>query len=156
MIVTDANSQAVPANISFYNPSIGSTTQTIAPFGGTGDDSHTFINVINLVNKAGGVIVIVNAGRYKILEVDLRFNEHIAFNSGMTLLPFNLSTSHNNSLFIDSANTGINNFSQSGVGGNFELDRSAYKTSLRLRCIKKTNRAFSIAISLSNSFGSLT
>ena len=135
LIATDAYAQALPADNTFYNPTIGTATETITPSVGTGDDSLIFTNAINAVNAAGGGKLIVDAGTYRILEVDLKSNVHIEVNSGVTLLPFNPSTSSNNGLFNADANVGIDNFSVIGVGGNFEVDISAHAPTMRLRVI---------------------
>ena len=133
-IVNVAFSQALPADITFYNPTIGSATETINPSGGTGDDSQTFTNAINAVNAAGGGKVIVNAGTYRILEIDIKSNVHIEVNSNVTLLPYNPTTG-NNSLFEANSNTGIDNFSLVGVGGNFNLDFTSLTPETRIRVV---------------------
>ena len=138
LIVTETFSQTLPADNTFFNPTIGTATQTISASAGTGDDSLTFQNAIDAVNAdtfAGGGKVIVNAGTYRILEVDLKSNVHIEVNSGVTLMPYNPSTTANNGLFNADANTGINNFSIIGVGGNFNVDLSAFGPTMRLRVI---------------------
>jgi hypothetical protein len=135
LIVTGAFSQTLPADNTFFNPTIGASIQTISASAGTGDDSLTFQNAINAVNAAGGGKVIVNAGTYRILEIDLKSNVHMEVNSGATLLPYNPSTSANNGMFNMDANTGINNFSIIGVGGNFNVDLSAFGSTMRLRVI---------------------
>jgi len=135
LIVTEAYSQALPADNTFYNPTIGSTIQTITPSEGTGDDSQIFINAINAVNGAGGGKVIVSAGTYRILEVYLKSNVHIEINSGANLLPISPSTSVNNALFNADAESGIENFSVIGVGGNFNVDISGLVPTMRIRVI---------------------
>ena len=135
LIVTEIFSQTLPADNTFFNPTIGTATQTISASAGTGDDSVTFQNAIDAVNAAGGGKVIVNAGTYRILEVDLKSNVHIEVNSGATLLPFNPLSTANNGLFNADANVGIQNFSVIGIGGNFEVDLSAYDFNWRLRVI---------------------
>ena len=146
LIVTNGYSQALPSDITFFNPIIGTATQTITPSGGTADDSQTFTNAINAVNAAGGGIVTITAGVYRILEVDLKSNVHMEINSGATLLPYNPSTTSNNGLFNADANIGIENFSVTGVGGNFLVDLSAHPPTTRLRVINfKYCRNFRIA-----------
>lgn len=135
LIVTEVFSQDLPADNTFFNPTIGTASQTITPSGGTADDSQTFKNAINAVNASGGGIVTITAGTYRILEVDLKSNVHLEINSGATLLPFNPSTTANNGLFNADANTGIENFSVTGVGGNFLVDLSAHPPTTRLRVI---------------------
>ena len=127
--------QNLPADITFFNPTIGPATQTINPSAGTGDDSQTFIDAINAVNAAGGGKVIVNAGTYRLLEVDLKSNVHIEINSGATIVPINPSTTSNNGMFNADSNAGIENFSIIGTGGNFTVDMSALATTIRIRFI---------------------
>lgn len=140
-IVSEVYSQALPADITFFNPTIGSATQTINPSAGTGDDSQTFTDAINAVNTAGGGKVIVNAGTYRILEIDLKSNVHVDVNSGATFLPFNASTTSNNALFSLDSNSGIDNLSIVGVGGNFTVDISSLAVSVRIRVINFRNCA---------------
>ena len=135
LIVTQAFGQSLPADNTFFNPTIGAATQIINPSGGTGDDSQIFSNAINAVNTAGGGKVIVNAGTYRILEVDLKSNVHIEVNTGVTFLPFNASTTANNALFNADSNSGINNFSLIGIDGNFTMDFTALVTTIRIRAI---------------------
>ena len=135
LIVTEVFSQTLPADNTFFNPTIGVATQTISASAGTGDDSLIFQNAIDAVNTGGGGKVIVNDGTYRILEVDLKSNVHIEINSGATLLPYNPSASANNGLFNADANVGIQNFSVIGTGGNFEVDLSDYDSTMRLRVI---------------------
>lgn len=126
--------QDPPADITFFNPTYGSTSQTINPSAGTGDDSPTFINAINAVNSAGGGKVIVNAGTYRVLEVPLKSNVHIEVDSNVTFLPYNY-TSNNKSLFDADSNSGISNFSIVGVGGNFNVDFTSLQPDARIRVI---------------------
>ncbi|QRM89497.1 MULTISPECIES: T9SS type A sorting domain-containing protein [unclassified Lacinutrix] len=135
LLVTNVYSQTLPLDNTFFNPTIGAETQTISASGGTGDDSQTLQNAINTVNTAGGGKVIVNAGIYRILEVNLRSNVHLEVNSGVTFLPFNPSASANNALFNADLNTGINNFSLIGIGGNFTIDFTALAATIRIRAI---------------------
>ena len=135
LFAAEAYSQALPADNTFFNPTIGAATQTISPSGGTGDDSQTFTNAINAVNNNGGGKVIVIAGTYRILEIQLESNVHIEVNSGVTFLPFNPSTTANNAMFEADKNTGIENFSLIGMGGDFTVDLSSVDTAIRLRVI---------------------
>ena len=135
LIATNVYSQVLPADITFFNPTIGTATQTISPSGGTGDDSQTFTNAINSVNNNGGGKVVVNAGTYRILEIDLKSNVHVEVNSGATFLPFNPSTSANNALFSADSNSGIDNFSLIGIGGDFSMDLTSVGSTTRMRVI---------------------
>ncbi|QHI39263.1 Iota-carrageenase [Kordia antarctica] len=135
LLTTGVYSQTLPADNTFFSPTIGGATQTISESAGTGDDSLTFTNAINTVNAAGGGKVIVNAGTYRILEVDLKSNVHLEVNSGVTFLPFNASTTANNAIFNSDSNTGIDNFSVIGIGGNFAVNLSSLATSIRIRVI---------------------
>jgi len=135
LIVTNVYSQALPADNTFFNPAIGTATQTISPSGGTGDDSLIFTNAINAVNTAGGGKVIVNAGTYRILEIDLKSNVHVEVNSGAIFLPFNPSTTANNALFNADSNSGIDNFSIIGIGGDFSMDLTSVGSTIRIRVI---------------------
>lgn len=146
LVVVNSYSQTLPADNTFYNPIIGSATQIINPSAGTGDDSQTFMNAINALNTAGGGRVIINAGTYRILEVDLKSNVHMEVNSEVVLLPFNPSITSNNALFNADSNTGIENFSIIGVGGSFNVDMSILTTSMRIRVINfKYCRNFRVA-----------
>ena len=135
LLFTNVYSQTLPLDNTFFNPTIGANTQTISESAGTGDDSQIFQNAINTVNTAGGGKVIVNAGAYRVLEVDLLSNVHIEVNSGVTFLPFNPSATVNNALFVADKNIGIDNFSVIGIGGNFLVDLSSIATSIRMRVI---------------------
>lgn len=127
--------QDPPADITFFNPTYGSASQTLNPSAGTGDDSQTFIDAINAVNSAGGGKVIVNAGTYRILEVPLKSNVHLELDSGVTLVPINPSTTSNNAIFDADSNAGIENFSIIGTGGNFTVDMTTLVTTIRIRVI---------------------
>ncbi|MDW5288091.1 T9SS type A sorting domain-containing protein [Formosa sp. PL04] len=137
--LSNVYSQKLPADNLFFNPTVGTATQTIEPSAGAGDDSLRFTNAINTVNAAGGGTVSVNAGTYSILEVDLKSNVHIEINSGVTLLPFNPSTTANNALFNADTNIGIKNFSIIGVDGKFTVDLSSLATTIRIRVIAFSN-----------------
>ncbi|WP_170309841.1 T9SS type A sorting domain-containing protein [Seonamhaeicola maritimus] len=132
--ISNVFSQSLPADITFFNPTIGASVQTINPSAGTGDDSQTFINAINTVNASGGGRVIVNAGTYRVLEVPLKSNVHIEVDSNVTLLPYNY-ISNNKSLFDADSNSGISNFSIVGIGGDFNIDFASLQPDARIRAI---------------------
>ena len=127
--------QSLPADNTFFNPTVGAAIQIINPSAGTGDDSQTFINAISTVNTAGGGKVIVNAGTYRILEVSLMSNVHIEVDSNVTFLPYNY-TENNKSLFEADSNSGVSNFSIVGIGGNFNVDFTGLQPDARIRAVK--------------------
>ncbi|MGB5418012.1 T9SS type A sorting domain-containing protein [Algibacter sp.] len=123
-----------PPDSSFYNPTVGTGTQTISPSVGTGDDSLLFINAINALTASGGTIT-VQAGTYRILEVPLKSNVHIEMDAGTTILPYNPTPGVNNAMFDADNNAGITNFSIIGVGGKFNFDLTGLASTLRIRVI---------------------
>ena len=137
--VINLNSQTLPTDDTFFNPTYGAGSEIIVESAGTGDDTELFNNAIDTANLAGGGIVIVNAGTYRVLEIDLKSNVHLEINSGVTLLPFNAVTGVNNALFNADLNAGIENFSVIGIGGNFTVDLSSLETTLRIRVISFKN-----------------
>ena len=139
LLVVSVNSQTLPADNTFFNPTYGLGSATISESAGTGDDTQLFQNAIDAVNTAGGGKVTVNAGTYRILEVDLKSDVHIEINSGVTILPINALTTANNALFNADLNAGIENFSIIGVGGKFTVDMSSLATTIRIRVVSFKN-----------------
>jgi hypothetical protein len=133
-IVALSFSQTLPADNVFFNPTYGSGTQNILPSAGTGDDTQTFNNAIDALTVSGGTIT-VQPGIYRILEVQLKSNVHLDINPGVTFVPFNPLTGTNNAMFSADSNTGIENFSIIGTGGNFNIDLSGLLNTLRIRVI---------------------
>ncbi|MDO7173160.1 T9SS type A sorting domain-containing protein [Mariniflexile sp. AS56] len=127
-------SQTLPADITFFNPTMGSGTQTISPSAGTGDDTQIFIDAIDALTTSGGIIT-VQAGTYRILEVPLKSNVHMEVDAGAIFIPFNPIQGVNNAMFNADANAGIDNFSIVGIGGKFNVDLSELASILRIRVI---------------------
>jgi len=134
--VVNLHSQTLPADNIFFNPTYGTGSEIISESVGTGDDTQLFNDAINAVNSTvDGGEVIVNAGTYRVLEVDLKSNVHLEINSDVIFLPFNPLASANNALFNADLNTGIENFSIIGVGGEFTVDMTSLATTMRIRVV---------------------
>lgn len=132
--IANLSSQTLPSDNTFFNPIYGAGSITISESVGTGDDTAIFQNAIDALTTDGGTLI-VNAGTYRILEVDLKSNVHLEINSSTTFLPFNPSSSVNNALFNADLNAGIDNFSLIGVGGKFTVDMSSLETTIRIRVV---------------------
>lgn len=131
----NVNSQTLPVDNTFFNPTYGIGSAIISESVGTGDDTQLFNNAIAALNAVGGGKLIVNAGTYRVLEVDLKSNVHLEINSGVTIIPVNPLVDKNNALFNADLNTGIENFSFIGVEGKFNIDLSSLASTIRIRVI---------------------
>jgi len=137
--VVNLYSQTLPADNTFFNPIYGSDSTSISESVGTDDDTILFQNAIDGLDVNGGK-VIVNAGTYRILEVDLKSNVHLEINSGVVLLPINPLVDKNNALFnADNNNTVIENLSIIGVGGKFTVNMNTLVPTMRIRVIAFNN-----------------